>query len=131
MTSEEILAEHVVDIHRIEADFRDAFERIQTSSSQSHGVNKYFYSQSPVQRRLSVYNWNPGPRRGTEDAIEKQIVGVQKGEANAQRTQSLSLKTRKLHDKFFSRSRSFRETWCDVFMPQWIESEHVYRKKRK
>ena len=27
MTSEEILAEHVVDIHRIAADFRDAFEK--------------------------------------------------------------------------------------------------------
>ena len=30
---------------------------------------------SPLQRRLSVYNWNPGPRRGTEDAIAKQIAG--------------------------------------------------------
>ena len=77
MTSEEILGEHVVDIHRIAADFRDAFERIQTSSSQSYGVNKYFSSVSCAERerRLSVYNWNPGPRRGTEDAIEKQIAG--------------------------------------------------------
>ena len=30
MTPEETLAEHVVDIRRIAADFRDAFERIQT-----------------------------------------------------------------------------------------------------
>ena len=30
---------------------------------------------SPLYRRLSVYNWNPGPRRGTEDAMEKQIAG--------------------------------------------------------
>ena len=29
----------------------------------------------PTQRRLSVYNWHLGPRRGTEDAIEKQIAG--------------------------------------------------------
>ena len=43
MSPEEILTEHVVDIHRIEADFRDAFERNQSSSSsQSYGVNKYF-----------------------------------------------------------------------------------------
>ena len=27
------------------------------------------------EERLSVYNWKPGPRRGTEDAIEKQIAG--------------------------------------------------------
>ena len=28
-----------------------------------------------MQRRLSIYNWNPGPRRGNEDASEKQIAG--------------------------------------------------------
>ena len=33
------------------------------------------FSQSLLQRRLSVYNWNPGPRRGTENAIEHQIAG--------------------------------------------------------
>ena len=75
MTPEETLAEHVIDIRRIAADFRDAFERIQTSSTRASGVNKFFTSQSPLQMRLSVYNWNPGPRRGTEDAIEKQIAG--------------------------------------------------------
>ena len=74
MSHQEILAEHVVDIHKVVADFRDVFERIQSSSSQSYGVNKYFSSQSPMQKRLSIYNWNPGPRRGTEDAIEKQIA---------------------------------------------------------
>ena len=75
MTSDEFLTEHVVDIRRIAADFRDAFETIQASSSQASRVNKLFSSQSPVQKRLSVYNWNPGPRRGTEGAIEKHIAG--------------------------------------------------------
>ena len=75
LSHQEILAEQVVDIHKVVADFRDAFERIQSSSSQTHGVNKYFSSQSPAQRRLSIYNWNPGPRRGKEDAFEKQIAG--------------------------------------------------------
>ena len=32
-------------------------------------------NRSPVQKRLSIYNWNPGPRRGREGAIEKQIAG--------------------------------------------------------
>ena len=27
-----------------------------------------------MQRRHSIYNWNPGPRRGREDAFEKQIA---------------------------------------------------------
>ena len=69
MSPHEIFAEHVVDIHKVVADFRDAFERNQSSSSQSYGVNKYFSSQSPVQKRLSIDNWNPGPRRGREDHI--------------------------------------------------------------
>ena len=46
MSPHEILAEHVVDIHKVVADFRDAFERNQSSSSQTHGVNKYFSSQA-------------------------------------------------------------------------------------
>ena len=75
MSPHEILAEHVVVIHKVVADFRDAFERNQSPSSQTHGVNKYFSSQSPVQKRLSIYDWNPGPRRGKEDASEKQTVG--------------------------------------------------------
>ena len=65
----------MVDIHKVVADFRDAFERIQSSSSQSFGVNKYFSSHSPMQKRLSIYNWNPGPRWCKKDAIEKQIAG--------------------------------------------------------
>ena len=74
MSPHEILAEHVVGIQKVEADFRDALERNQSSSSQTCGVNKYFSSQSPVQTRLSIHNWNPGPRRGKEDAFEKQIA---------------------------------------------------------
>ena len=31
--------------------------------------------RSYVQKRLSIYNWNPGPRRGTEGAIARQIAG--------------------------------------------------------
>ena len=64
MSPHEIFAEHVVDIHKVVADFRDAFERNQSSSSQSYGVNKYFSSQSPVQKRLSICNWNPWPDVG-------------------------------------------------------------------
>ena len=48
MSHQEILAEHVVDIHKVVADFRDALERIQSSSSQSYGVNKYFSGLSPT-----------------------------------------------------------------------------------
>ena len=74
MSPHEALAEHVVDIHKVVADFRDACERKQSSSSQTYGVNKYFCFQSLVLSLLSVYNWNPGPRRGRTDAFEKQIA---------------------------------------------------------
>ena len=30
--------------------------------------------RSTVQKRLSIHNWNPGPRRGRDGAIEKQIA---------------------------------------------------------
>ena len=32
-------------------------------------------NRSPVQKRLSIYNWNPGPRRGKEGAFERDIAG--------------------------------------------------------
>ena len=60
MSPREILAEHVVDIHKVVAGFR----------AQSYGVNQYFSSPSPVQKRPSIHNWNPWHRRGKEDAFE-------------------------------------------------------------
>ena len=54
MSPHEILAEHVVDIQKIVADFRDPFERNPSSSFQSYGVNKYFPYQSLLQKRLSI-----------------------------------------------------------------------------
>ena len=72
MSPEEILTEHVVDIHRIEADFRDAFE---SSSSQSYGVNKYFSFQSTKAEEAQHLQLEPWARRGKEDAFEKEIAG--------------------------------------------------------
>ena len=75
MSPQKILAEHVVDIHKVVADFHDAFERTSVILFSVIWRQKYFSSQSPVQKRLSIYSWNPGARRGKEDAIEKQIAG--------------------------------------------------------
>ena len=69
MNHQEILVEHVVDIHKVVADFRDAFERIQSSSSQSHGVNYCFSSQS------AFTTGSLGTDEDKEDAIDKQIAG--------------------------------------------------------
>ena len=63
------LVRHVVDVQKTVADFREASE-----------WTRYIFSGIPlrqknVPKRLSICNWNPGPRRGKEDAFEKQIAG--------------------------------------------------------
>ena len=60
---EVILAHHMVDIQKAAAQFREAA-----------GSSKSVPRRLPTQRRLSIYNWNPRPRRGKEGAIENQIA---------------------------------------------------------
>ena len=52
---------------------KKSFQRLVTSSD-TNSVNKHFATRSIVQKRLSIYNWNPGHRLGKEDAFEKQIA---------------------------------------------------------
>ena len=59
---QEILAEHVVDIHKVVADYR-----------RSSGVDKYFSSQSPVHKRPSICNWNPGPDEERKMLLRKKM----------------------------------------------------------
>ena len=75
MSEHEILVQHMVDIQEATAEFRKASERRPATSFHKNSSNKHFAARSIVQRRLSIYNWNPGPRRGKEDAFEKQIAG--------------------------------------------------------
>ena len=56
MSAREILVEHVDDIHKIEADFRGAFERIQSSSSQTPGVNEFFLNNLRGKVAVAVEN---------------------------------------------------------------------------
>ena len=77
MSPHEVLVQNVVDFSKkATADFREASERRPATSSQTNRVNQHFATRSLVQKRLSIYNWNPGPRRGKEDAFEKQIAGL-------------------------------------------------------
>ena len=61
-------------VQKTVAEFREASERRHIASSQVYRLDKNVPNRSPVQKRLSIYNWNPGPRRGKEDAFEKQIA---------------------------------------------------------
>ena len=75
LSEHEILVEHMVDIENATAEFREAYDRKHTSSSHMNSSRKLSATRSNVQRRLSIYNWNPGPRRGKEDAFEQQVAG--------------------------------------------------------
>ena len=63
MSHHEIVVQHVVDIHKATAEFREASQRKPATSSHMNSTNKDFATRSVVQRRPSIYNWNPGPRR--------------------------------------------------------------------
>ena len=75
LSEHEILVEHMVDIEKATAEFRETSERKHATSSHMNSSSERFAIRTIVQRRLSIYNWNPGPRRGKEDAFEKQIAG--------------------------------------------------------
>ena len=57
------------------AAFREAPARKHSPSCQGYHFNKDLPNRLTEQTRLSVYIWNPGPRRGKEGAIERHIAG--------------------------------------------------------
>ena len=69
------LERHMVDIQKAFAVFRDAAVRRHESTTQEYFFDTNLPKHSYVQKRLSICNWNPGPRRGTEGAFENQIAG--------------------------------------------------------
>ena len=69
------LERHMVDIQKAVADYREAAARRQESTTQEYFFDTNMPKRSHVQKRLSIYKWNPGPRRGKEGAIERQIAG--------------------------------------------------------
>ena len=70
-----VLERHAVDVRKALAEFREASARRHDTSAQEYHFDNNVPNRSSVQRRLSIYNWNPGPRRGREGAGEKQIAG--------------------------------------------------------
>ena len=65
------MVRHMVDVQKAVPDFREASERGHDASSQAYCFDRNLPNRSPVQKRLSIHNSNPGPRRGKEDAFEK------------------------------------------------------------
>ena len=62
---------HIVDAKGANPAFREApAGKLSTSCQECH-FNSDVPNQLTEPRRLSIFNWNPGPRRGKEGAIEK------------------------------------------------------------
>ena len=57
---------HAVDVRETLAEFREASARRHDTSSQEYHFDNSVPNCSPVQKRFSIHNWNPGPRRGKE-----------------------------------------------------------------
>ena len=69
------LERHTVDFRKAFAEYREASVRKQEAPAQEYFFDSIVPKRSSVQKEPSVYNWNPGSRRGEEGAIEKQIAG--------------------------------------------------------
>ena len=59
---------HLVDVQKAVAEFREASTRRHDTSSQEYHFDNNVPYRSLVQEQLSIYNWNPGPRRGMRKA---------------------------------------------------------------
>ena len=71
---ETILKRHVVDSKGIYLAYREAPARRQSPSSSAYHFDNNMPNRSAEQTRLSVYNSNPGPRRGKTGALESHIA---------------------------------------------------------
>ena len=71
---ENTLRRHTVDVKGVNAAFRDAPARKHSTSCQEYHFNNDMPNRLTAQKRLRVYNWKAGPRRGKEGATEKQIA---------------------------------------------------------
>ena len=60
VSEHEFLVQHMVNIQKATAEFREASERKPATSSHKNSFSKQFATRSIVQRRLSMHNWNPG-----------------------------------------------------------------------
>ena len=70
-----LVRRHIVDARGRHPAFREAPARRHDPSLQEYPLNDKVPTRLTEERRLSVYKWNPGLRRGKEGAIEKHIAG--------------------------------------------------------
>ena len=67
------LERHMVDVQKAVAEYREAAVRRQESTTQEYFFDTNVPKRSYVQKRLGIYNWNPGPRRGKEELSKNNL----------------------------------------------------------
>ena len=75
MDPHEVLVHHVVDVQKSYRRLSARHQKGDLLHLLRQTVPTHFSTRSPMHKRLSICNWNPGPRLGKEDAFEKQIAG--------------------------------------------------------
>ena len=71
---ETILKRHLVNAKSACPAFREAPERKHSPSHEEYRFDTDVPNRLTEQKRLSIYSWNPGHRRGKEGAMEKHIA---------------------------------------------------------
>ena len=69
---ETVLERHTADIRKVHAEFREASARDTSHFIKSITSTTKCPTVHLHRKRISIYTWNPGRRRGKEGAIEKQ-----------------------------------------------------------
>ena len=70
-----ILESHLVNLNSANPAFRQAQDRKYWLTDEEYRFDTDVPNRLTEQKRLSIYNWKPGPRRGKEESIEKHIAG--------------------------------------------------------
>ena len=69
-----ILERYMINLNSANPAFREAKDRKHSPTNEEYRFDTDVPNRLTEQKRLSIYNWNPGPRRGKEGAIEKHIA---------------------------------------------------------
>ena len=69
-----VLGRPLVNVNSANPAFREAPDKKHSPANEGYRFDTDVPNRMTEQKRLSIFKWNPGPRRGKEEAIEKHIA---------------------------------------------------------
>ena len=137
MSEHEIPVQHMVDIEKRTAEFREASERKHATSSHMNSSNKRFATRSIVQKRLSIYNWTPSVNRRCLPATNCRNVahhylagGVGISWPRASHESLPRDPLRRLPDSL-QLGHLLPQRWCQVYLPSWHKTRFAWSSRGK